>query len=884
MPGSVEPPKSIVAYLPLGFLGDVNAAAQCTELQFRNGDNLHPACPPASRVGTLVFFEENIVSGTVVPANESGTESAIYNITPQGGYPARFGLKISGVSIPLYASVVHTSSGYGLRVASPGLPTTLHVEGVALTFFGDPRAVNGEPNASHAFFTNPDNCSAGPLRAKVQADSWVAPDNWVKAESVAFPQLTGCNLLQFEPTVEMRPEVTQAESPSGYEIKIKVPQNPASFPVLATPQIKDVTLSLPEGVTITPGGGDGLVGCEATGPHGIDMPTGDSNPFDVGTGGPGERGEEIGQEGLTQLVAGHCPAASQIGTVKITTPVLKKPLEGHLYIAQPKCGGAGQPACSAQDATNGNIFGLYLEAGSEEAAAVVKLAGSVSVDSTTGRVTARFNENPQVPVSEVDLQLYGGARSPLANPRQCGSASANGDLVPWSSPVTPDAVISSAPFMVDWDGSGTPCPAVPFTPTLSAGPTNVQAGHFSPFTLTLSRGDRQQDLSKLQVRMPPGLLGMLSKVQLCGEPAAERGECDEASNIGTVNVAAGSGPHPLWVTGKVYLTGPYNGAPFGLTIVVPAVAGPFNLGNVVVRSRIDIDPTTSAVIITSDPLPQLRDGVPLRIQTLNVAVTRNGFIFNPTHCAGLQVAATAESTQGALANLSSPVSMEGCKSLPFKPGFKVSTASVTSKALGASLEVKVTSTPGQANIAGVAVKLPRQLPARLSTLQHACLAEVFANNPALCDPKSLVGVVQATTPVLPVKLVGPAYLVSHGGAAFPDLVVVLQGDGVRINLAGNTDIVKGITSSTFASVPDAPIESFRLQLPRGPHSALTSNVKTLCGQSLKMPTTITGQNGAQIKQTTSITVTGCPKAKKKKAKPKRAKHRTVKSVARRTRA
>lgn len=870
VPGSVEPPKNLAVYLPLGFLGDPLATPRCTELQLSEGGNIGSACPPASRVGTFIIFEEDIVAGTVVPANVGGAESAIYNMAPQGGYPAQFGFKIAGISIPLYASVVHTPAGYALRVATPGIPTTLHVEGAALTFFGDPREADGEPNAPQAFFTNPDNCSAGPLTAKVQADSWEVPGQWTTAESVAYPHLSGCDLLQFEPTVEMHPEVTQAESPTGEEIKIKVPQNPAHFPVLATPQLKDVTMTLPEGMAISPGGGDGLTGCEATGPHGIDMPTGGGTPFDVGAGLPGERGEELGQEGMTQLVAGHCPQSSQIGDVQIVTPLLKNPIEGHLYIAQPKCGAPGQQPCSEADATNGNLFGLYLEAGSEELGSVVKLAGSVSVNPTTGRVTARFLENPQLPFSEVSLRIKGGPRAPLANPRQCGAASANADVSPWSSPVTPDATVASPPFTVDWDGATGPCPAtLPFAPSLSAGPVGVLAGHFSPFTSTISRGDRQQDLSRLQLTMPVGLLGMISKVPLCEEPAATQGACGEASGIGTVHLAAGSGAHPLWVSGKVYLTGPYDGAPFGLTIVVPAVAGPFNLGNVVVRSRIDIDASTSAVRITSDPLPGFRDGVPLRIQTLNVAVDREGFLFNPTHCSGMQVAATVESAQGASASLASPVSLEGCSRLPFKPTFKVSTGAVASKALGASLDAKVTSSAGQANIAGVAVKLPKQLPARLTTLQHACLAAVFAINPATCDPSSLVGVVQASTPVLPVKLTGPAYLVSHGGAAFPDLVVILQGEGVRLNLTGNTNISKGITSSTFASVPDAPIESFELKLPRGGHSALTSSVGSLCGQKLTMPTTITAQNGAQIKQSTKIAVTGCPKAKKR-AKGKRA--------------
>ncbi len=864
VPASVEPPKNLVVYLPLGFLGDPTAAARCTELQLYSNGTSKTHCPPASSVGTIILFEENGVTGTV-----SGTAvSAVYNMIPEHGYPAQFGFTVGGIPIPLYASVVHTPSGYALRVGTPGLPTTLHVEGVALTLYGN-------PSSSQAFLTNPSNCSAGPLTSQVQADSWTAPAHWVSEEAVAYPAITGCDLLQFEPTVEMHPEVTQAEEPTGYEIKIKLPQNPEQFPVLATPQLKNVTMTLPKGLTIAPGGADGLTGCEATGPHGIDMPTNlpegkQRIPTEVG------EGEAIGQDGMSHLVAGHCPQSSQIGTVKIATPVLENPLEGHLYVAQPQCGGQGQPVCTAADATNGRLFGLYLEA--EGSGVVVKLAGSVSANPATGQLTARFTENPQLPVSEVALNIEGGGGAPLSNPRQCGAASVSGDLTPWSSPITPDATPSSPPFSVDWDGKGGACPAVlPFAPGFNAGVTNVVAGHFSPFTLTVTRGDRQQDLARLQVRMPAGLLGMLSKVSLCGEPQAQQGLCGEASQIGTTSVEVGPGPQPLGVKGRVYLTGPtlpegpnHPGAPFGLSIVVPAVAGPFNLGDVVVRARIDVDPGTSAITVTSDPLPQFLDGVPLRIQALNVAVERPGFIFNPTSCTAKQVAATIEAEQGASADVSSPFAVEGCKSLPFKPTFVVSTQAKTSKREGASLDVKVTSGAGQANIGKVVVSLPKQLPARLTTLQKACPEATFAQNPAMCPAASDVGAAKAVTPILGEPLVGPAYLVSHGGAAFPDLVVILEGEGIRLDLVGNTSIKKSITTSTFDSVPDAPVSTFELKLPEGPHSVLGSNLSTkaegsLCGVKLVMPTTITGQNGAVLKQSTKIAVGGCPKARARKA-------------------
>jgi len=318
----------------------------------------------------------------------------------------------------------------------------------------------------------------------------------------------------------------------------------------------------------------------------------------------------------------------------------------------------------------------------------------------------------------------------------------------------------------------------------------------------------------------------------------------------------------LWVRGRVYLTGPYGGAPFGLSAVVPAVAGPFDLGNVVERARIDIDPHTSTITITSDPLPQFLDGVPLRLQTVNVAVEREGFIFNPTNCAPKQIATTLEAEQGATASPTASFTVEGCRGLPFKPTFTVSTQSRASKQKGASLDVRITSGPGQANIAGTVVSLPNQLPSRLTTLQQACPEATFVANPAACPAGSDVGTVKAITPVLNEPVTGPVYVVSHGGAAFPVLVIVLQGQGVRVDLVGATSIKKGITTSTFNSVPDAPISSFEVKLPEGQHSVLTAILPakargSLCGQKLVMPTTLTGQNGARIQQSTKIAVSGC---------------------------
>jgi len=395
--------------------------------------------------------------------------------------------------------------------------------------------------------------------------------------------------------------------------------------------------------------------------------------------------------------------------------------------------------------------------------------------------------------------------------------------------------------------------------------------------LTLTRPDADQALGAIQVQMPPGLEGTLSSVKLCPEPQAAEGACGEESLIGHDTVSAGLGGDPYTVTGKVFLTGPYKGAPFGLSIATPAKAGPFTLNKgkpVVVRSSISVDPHTAVITVKSDPLPTIIEGIPLQLQHVNVTVERpGGFTFNPTDCDRLQINGTLTSEQGASAAVSSPFQVTDCAALKFHPKFAVSTSGRVSRADGTSLHVKLSYPKApfgsQANIARVKVELPKLLPSRLTTLRKACLAKTFEANPAKCPAASVVGHAKVTTPILPVPLVGPAYFVSHGGEAFPSLIVVLQGYGVTVDLVGSTFISKkGITSSTFKTVPDVPVGTFELTLPRGKYSALTAN-GNLCKSRLTMPTTFTAQDGVVLHQNTKIAVTGCPRPKKAKAKRKK---------------
>jgi hypothetical protein len=588
-------------------------------------------------------------------------------------------------------------------------------------------------------------------------------------------------------------------------------------------------------------------------------------------------------------------------TVHSPSPVLPgAPVQGQLFVGQPECA-----PCTNADAEDGKQLRLFLELRdrlgapqSEEEedeeegeqpkhehpnpGVIVKLAGETLANATTGQLTTVFENQPQTPFEVLQLKLKGGPRGTLATPQSCTTATTSADFTPWSAPGlgglsgseqmpgTPDATPSSS-FNVDWDGAGGACPATPpFGPLFNAGTTgpNATAAAASPsFAVNFSREDREQDFSGLQVQMPLGLVGKIAAVGQCGEAEihaaeANSGECPAASELGTATTAAGPGPHPYFTTGRVYLTGPYKNQPFGLAVITRAKAGPFDLGNVVVRSAIHIDEHTSAVTVTSDPFPQFVSGVQLRLRQAHVEVNRPGFLLNPTNCTTSQVGATLTGLQGTQAQVSSRFPMAGCNNLPFHPELTAEASGQGSKANGTAFTVKVKSSLGQANIGKTFLQLPIALPSRLTTIQKACLAATFEANPASCPEGSNIGMAIAHTPLLKNPLVGPAYLVSHGNAAFPDVEFVLQGEGITLVLDGKTDIKNGITYSRFETVPDAPVETFETILPAGPHSALTANVPesehfSLCNTTLLMPTELTGQNGAVIKQTTHIKVTGC---------------------------
>jgi hypothetical protein len=890
---SVEDLKDVVVDLPLGFVGSTLSAPECTLAQLsapsKVAEHGSPAeaeaiggCPPNTVVGHIY---------TEGKPNSTGADGPIYNMVPERGAPAEFGYidALKGAHV-FYTHVVPTPAGYVLQVTAADIPQ-IGLKQIITTFYGDPAARDSSGGAPVPFFTNPTDCAGGPLVSTVYMDSWQHPGSynadgtpdledpaWVSKQSVS-PPVTGCNALQFTPELGAQPTTHAADTPSGLEFETKIPQT-ETVGTNATPALKNLTVRFPQGMTVDPSSADGLGVCSEA-QIGWQGPT----LFDFTPGKP------------------ECPESSKIGSLELETPLIPEKIVGEVFLASQNA----NPFHST--------FAIYVVVNDPITGVVLKIAGELKADPVTGQLTSVFEQNPQLPFSDLKVHFFEGPRAELATPPGCGIYTTQSEMEPWSAPDSGPIGTPFDNYTIDEN-----C-AIGFAPAFTGGASNLQAGAYTPFVGSIERQDNDQELGGLTMNLPPGLLANVASVPLCGEAQANAGTCPQSTQVGTVEAGAGPGPNPLFVPGKIYLTGPYNGGPYGLSVVVPADPGPFNFGLVVVRQSLRIDPLTAAVTDVSDPFPTILDpvgangqttGIPIKLRRIDFDIDRPGFTFNPTSCAKLQVGGAITSIHGATSSLADPFQVTNCQSLKFQPKFAVSTSGKTSKADGASLTATVTEPAGapgsEANIGKVKVELPSALPSRLTTLQKACTAKQFESNPAGCPAESVIGHAVVHTPILPAALEGPAYFVSNGSEAFPNLIIVLQGDNVTIHLVGDTLIKNGVTSTTFKAVPDTPFETFSLTLPEGKYSALAANanlckptvsktvkkqvrvqvkgklrtvtrkVKEQVAAPLQMPNEFIGQNGAEIHQVTPIAVTGCPKTKPAvKKKQKRSKqHKSAK--------
>ncbi len=669
--------------------------------------------------------------------------------------------------------------------------------------------------------TNPTACPEAPASFTARGDSWQNPGIFdiqtLTADSDGTPFVfEGCEDLPFAPSATVDPQSRAAQSPSGLDVDIALPQSDDPD-ALATAALKKVEMTFPEGVTVNASSAQGQGACSQS------------------------------QIGIGNNDAPSCPGASKLGTVTIDTPLLDEQLNGSVYLA------------TQNDNPFNSLLALYIAV--KGPGFWLKLPGKVEVDPNTGQMTTIFDNTPQQPFSNLHLQLAGGPRAAISVPAKCGTYSIRTEFTSWAGPDNP--VVSNSPFTIN-EGCAA---AGQFAPGLNAIAGNLRGGAFSPFTLRITRQDGEPNLSKIQATLPQGLLAKLAGVPLCGEAQATTGNCPAASQVGKVTVGAGSGPTPLYVpeAGKAptaaYLAGPYKGAPYSLVVKVPAQAGPFDLGTVAVRNALNIDPTTTQVTASSDPLPQILQGIPIAYRDVRVEVNRPEFTINPTSCKALAVTSTLTSSTGQSATPSSPFQASACGELGFGPSLKISLKGKMKRTGNPALTAVLKAPKGDANLAKTTVILPKSEFIDNEHINNPCTRVQFNAN--ACPASSILGTATATSPLIDEPLSGPVYFRSNGGEReLPDLVADLNGP-IHVTVVGFIDSVKGRVRTRFQNIPDAPVSKFVLKM-KGGSKGLLANSRDLCSFIPKAKVQMTGQNGKTANSSLKLgTSCGGGKSKRK---------------------
>jgi hypothetical protein len=797
--------------LPPGMIGNPQGVPRCSPVQLgvlAEGSE----CPVSSQVG---------ISEITLGGDNAGTFlEPVFNMDPPGGdVVARFGL-FAG-PYPVLINLRVNSDDYSFTAAIEGAPAAASLISAKNTFWGIPAAHSHDlfrltpkealheespPGGRDAgipespFLTNPTDC--GTMRqVTVSATSYQLPRE-PKRLSGLFPQITGCGLLSFDPQMSVTPTNTEAASPTGIDATVKVPQSEAPN-TLGTSTLRSAFVTLPQGLAINPSAGDGLAACSDD------------------------------QVGFGRDVAPACPEAAKLGTAEIEAPALERTLRGAIYQRTPE---------------PGRLFGFWLV--TDEQGVRLKLPAEIKADPVTGQLSTVFAGIPalaglpQLPFSELRLHIFDGPRAPLATPSSCGKYLTHYSFVPWSGKA---AAVGDSPMQIT---SG--CGKGGFSPRLTAGSTRSLAGHFSPFTFTLTRADGEANPQTIALHLPQGLLAKLGGVPLCPDSAAATGACPSGSQVGTVAAASGVGGAPLWIPqpGKAptaaYLAGPYKQAPYSIVSVVPAQAGPFDLGTVVNRAAIRVDPDTALATIVTDPLPQILEGVPIPYRAIHVEVTRKDFMLNPTSCAAKKIAATVTAANGAIAEPSTAFQVTDCAKLGYKPKLKLSFRGQTKRTGDPAVRAVLTQKPDQANNKAAAVTLPAGLFIDNAHIGTPCTRVQFdAGN---CPTASILGTAKAVTPIFSKPLRGKVYFRSNGGAReLPDIVADLRG-AVHITLVGYIDSVqkKGTEISRvrtrFLHVPDAPVTKFTMSL-FGGKKGLIENSVGLCRGRHRAQIELKAQNG-----------------------------------------
>jgi hypothetical protein len=838
--------KDLIVDLPAGFTGDPLAVPTCTKTEL-----WERRCPPAAQVGTAEINQ--------VAAPERQMQG-IYNVAPSRGSVAEMMFRPVAGGPVLLRPVVRSDGSWALSVQTRDISEANPLFGIEVRLWGIPADASHdslrcetpshvgplcagydakgnatetadpavyEPHASsaprRALLTMPTQCDGQPDVTTLYEASWLDParftadgdpdlsdPNWVSV-SASSPPLTGCEALDFDPSIKARPTTNAADSPTGLEVDLHVPQN-LDPDGLATAHLKDATVTLPEGLVINPSGANGLDACSEAQAH------------------------------LADRLPDECPEAAKVGTVQVETPVLEDPLPGSVYVATP------------HQNPFGSLLALYVTIDDPKTGITGKLAGKVTPDPQTGRLTATFEDNPQVPFEDFKLDFFGGAAAALSTPQSCGTYSTTSVLTPWSAPQSGPAATPSDTYAIDKGANGKPCGTQPNSPSFEAGSTSPLAGKESPFVLNLRREDGSQRFSELTVSPPPGLIARLAGTEPCPDAALAAAakktgkqeqaapSCPSSSEVGSVTAGAGSGPAPYYAHGKAYLSGPYKGAPISLAIITPAVAGPYDLGTIVVRTALRLDPKTAQVTAHSDPIPQILEGIPLNVRSVSVSLDRPGFTRNGTSCDETKVEGSLLSATGQSALLSNRFQLAECGRLGFKPKMALFLRGGTERSRFPALTAVLRPRPGDANIASVSVAMPSSEFLAQQHIGTVCTRVQFAADN--CPKRSIYGRATVTTPLLGYKLTGPVYLRSSDNP-LPDLVPDLRGPAwqpVRLEAAGRTDTVHQGIRNSFDYVPDAPFTKLVMKL-RGGKKGLLENSRDICAQPYRATVDYTAHNG-----------------------------------------
>jgi hypothetical protein len=828
--------KDIRVALPPGLIGNPNAAATCSPQQFTTvhqvlveGVNFFiNGCPPDSAVGIASLRQ---IEGHLGDIGVGG--GPIYNLEPPKGMPAQLGFQIGGA--PVYIDTrVRTGSDYGIDAHLRNTSEAKRISSAVVTIWGVPadpshnglRAACAEVGGScpagsdpRPFLRLPTSC-ASPLMTAMSFDTWTQPGTFfTEPDSQPAPQ--ECELPDFSPSIQARPTINSADSPTGLHVNLHLPQaaHEEDPEGVGEADLRETNFTLPQGLVVNPASAAGLESCSEE--------------------QIGYLGHEGGELRFTPDPP-HCPDAAKVGSVTVRTPLVNHPLSGAVYLA-------------SQDKNPfASLLAIYITISDPQSGVVVKIPAKVTPDPQTGQMTATATA-PQTPFEDFELDFFPGDRAALRTPSSCGSYSPTARLLPWSAPAHPE-VVAADTFDVASGPGGGPCPTGALQPKLSAGLENPTAATYSPFTLRISRADGTGEFNAISATPPPGMLAKLAGIPYCPEgqiahaaslaaPGQGAGEaaspsCPQGSRVGIATAGAGAGPAPFHVSGPVYLAGPYKGAPLSLVTVVPALAGPFDLGTVTTRVALRVDPETAQVKAQSDALPTILSGIPLDLREVAVALDRPGFTLAPTNCEPMSIQAQVSSASGAGASASDRFQVGGCRQLRFSPALKLRLKGGTKRGQYPALSADLRANPGDANIASTSVAMPHSEFLAQAHIGTICTRVQFAAG--ACPKRSVYGKAKAWSPLLDQPLEGPVYLRSSNNP-LPDLVAALRGQ-IEVDLVGRIDSHNGGIRTTFAAVPDAPVTRFQLRM-RGGKAGLLQNSTNICGRPHKATVRMAGQNG-----------------------------------------